>query len=151
MRPSTFVALAAVLALMAGAMAVAATSSLLSGTHPDPYEHNSVYGVSGVVDDEAVSCTASCITVHENGAFHNYLLRTELPSGTEEFLITFEPDGKPSLLEYAGTKTLGDSGAEVYSGIIGGTEYTVTVSEFCTIVDYSVSHGGTHYTGILQN
>ncbi len=151
MRPFVIVAVAAVLALMAGTMAVAATSSLLSGSHPDPYEHDSAYAVTGDVGGEAVYCTATCITVHENGSFHNYLFQVGLPGGAEEFLVIFEPDGRPSGLEHAGTKTCGDIQADVYTGTVGGTVYTVTVAGYCAILEFSVSHGGTSYTGVLQN
>ncbi len=150
MRPYTVVAVAAVLALMAGVMAVAATSSLLSGSHPDPYEHDSAYAVTGDVGGEAVSCTAVCTTVHENGSFHNYLFRVDLPGGAEEFLVIFEPDGRPSCLDYAGKKTYGGTEADVYSGTVSGTGYTVAVAEYCTILEFSTSHGGTQYTGVLQ-
>ena len=162
MRPYAIMATAAVLALMAGVVAAASTSapllgalvpagtSLLLGAHPDPYDHNFVYDVTGEADGTPVSCAATCTTIHENGSFHNYLLKTELPGGTEESLVIFEPDGRPSILEPAGTKVCGSVNAGVFSGTVGDATYTVAVAEYCAILEFSVSYGGTHYTGVLR-
>ena len=150
------VAVVAVAALMACSLAAVATSDLLSSLHPDPYEHQTTYTLTGTRDGDPVTGLVSCMTVHENGAFHNYQFSVSYSESgamvhADTFLIIFEPGDVPSLMTASGTTELGGIAYNVYSGDINGRDVTIAVGEYCGIHALTVSKGGDSYTAIIDD
>lgn len=149
------VAVVAVAALMACSLAAVATSGLLSSLHPDPYEHQTTYALTGTRDGNPATGLVTCTTVHENGAFHNYQFSVSFSeSGSmvhaDTFLIIFEPGDVPSMMAASGTTEIDGTDYNVYSGDINGRDVTIAVGEYCEIHTLTVSNGGDIYTATIS-
>ena len=156
MKTFRMVAVVAVAALMACSLAAVATSGLLSSLHPDPYEHQTLYTLTGTRDGDPVTGQVTCTTVHENGAFHNYQFSVSFSeSGTlvhrDTFLLIFEPGDVPSFMAASGTAEIGGIIYSVYSGDINGRDVTIAVGEHCEVQSLTVSNGGDSYTATINN
>ena len=156
MKPYILVAVVAVALLMAGVLAAAATNNLLSALYSDPYEHSSTYSATGTLNGDSVTGEAACITIHENGAYHNYrfdanLSQGEGPATQDSFMVIFEPGEIPSFLTHSGSTLIGGSLVEIYEGAVDGRDITISVGEYCQILEYTTTLGGLTYTCTIIN
>lgn len=154
MRVDTAIMIGAVGALMMCSMAVFATSALLAGQNPDPYEHDCGYQVSGSDGSVSYSGTASCSTVHENGSFHNYQFHvsaTGSDSSTvnRSLMLIFDSDGLPYGFTFAGNTEISGQTVTEYSGTVSGAACSIYVGQYCSIIRISIDDGGLVLTGDL--
>ena len=152
MRSDTVMLLVAVVALMMCSMAVFATSSLLADQNPDPYDHDCGFVLSGSDGPVEYTGHASCHTIHENGSFHNYqfdIAATGSDDSTvnRSFLLIFSPDDTPSDFTCTGTTEISGQTVTEYSGFVSGTECTIYVGQYCSIIRFTMSDGSLTLTG----